>query len=223
MTDHKPTATERRAVITGLGVVAAGIGAVAATSAQAQSAGFSPARHELDAWMDEIPGQHRVFIDTNTALGGAEALLFGTNILNSHTNAYSGSDDEVAMIVCFRHYSTAFGFNDAIWDQYGAQLVNIMQYQGGDATPTSNPMNGGAGPNAGFSIGSLRDRGVQYAICENATGFFSRALAGATGGVADDIYAQLRANAIDNGRFVPAGVVAATRAQEYGYSLLYAG
>ena len=47
-------------------------------------------------------------------------------------------------------------------------------------------------------------------------------MADARGEAADDIYQELVANAIPNGRFVAAGVVAATRSQEYGYSLLYA-
>ena len=52
--------------------------------------------------------------------------------------------------------------------------------------------------------------------------------AGGTGitgpdGDADAIYKTMAANLIANARFVPAGVIAVTRSQEYGYSLLYAG
>ena len=48
-------------------------------------------------------------------------------------------------------------------------------------------------------------------------------IAGATDQNADDVFAELGRGLIPNARFVPAGVTAATRSQEYGYSLLSAG
>jgi intracellular sulfur oxidation DsrE/DsrF family protein len=51
----------------------------------------------------------------------------------------------------------------------------------------------------------------------------SQSLARATGGNAEEIYNELLANNIPGSRFVPAGVVAAARSQEHGYSLIYAG
>ena len=51
--------------------------AVGATSAYAQTspppADFEPARHDLDSWLGEMKGSHRVFIDSSTAGGGANA------------------------------------------------------------------------------------------------------------------------------------------------------
>jgi hypothetical protein len=38
----------------------------------------------------------------------------------------------------------------------------------------------------------------------------------------DDVYQELVDNAVPNSHFVAAGVLAATRAQEYGYSFMYA-
>mgnify|MGYP000706490341 CR=1 FL=1 len=43
------------------------------------------------------------------------------------------------------------------------------------------------------------------------------------GADAGDIYDEFRDAAVADSRFVAAGVFATTRAQEYGYSLLYAG
>ena len=56
-----------------------------------------------------------------------------------------------------------------------------------------------------------------------ATNFFAMQIAQDTGASKDNVYKDLVASAIPNGRFVPAGVVAVTRAQEYSYSLLSAG
>lgn len=101
---------ERRSVITGLGIAAAGIAATAATSAEAQqSQRFMPARHRIDAWMDELGGKHRVFIDSATAAGGGAAMLYANNLYGAQENAYAGSDSDLAMIICFRHFSTPFG------------------------------------------------------------------------------------------------------------------
>jgi hypothetical protein len=203
----------RRSVITGLGVAAAGA-TLAATTAKAQSRrqasnGFQPARHELDAWMDELPGSHRVFVDTSTAAGGSDGLLYATNIYNAHVNAYAGENSDLAMIVCFRHFSTALGFNAAIWDKYGEDLERTMTA----ARPA----------NVDSFIESVTANGAVIAICNNATHFFAGQLAANSDESADDVYAELVANAIDHSRFVSAGVMALTRAQEYGYSLLVAG
>jgi hypothetical protein len=113
------------------------------------------------------------------------------------------------MIVCFRHFSTALGFNDTIWDKYREGLETTMTA----ARPAGID---------GF-LASVAGSGAQYAICSNATRFFAGQLANDYAGTADDIYDELVASAIQNGRFVSAGVMALTRAQEYGYSLLVAG
>jgi len=203
----------RRSVITGLGVAAAGV-TLAATGAHAQTArsssrGFQPARHDLDAWMDEMPGSHRIFVDTSTAGGAADGLLYASNIYNAHVNAYSGETADLAMIVCFRHFSTALGFNEAIWEKYGEGLERTMT--------APRPANVTAFTN------SVAASGAQIAICDNATQFFSRQLSATEDGSFDDIYEELRNGAIENSRFVSAGVMALTRAQEYGYSVLVAG
>jgi hypothetical protein len=203
----------RRSVITGLGVAAAGA-TLAATSARAQTArsssgGFQPARHSQDAWMDEIPGSHRIFVDTSTAGGAADGLLYANNIYNAHVNAYSGEAADLAVIVCFRHFSTALGFSDAIWEKYGEGLEQTMAA----ARPA----------NIDSFVSSVTANGAEIAICDNATQFFSRQLANAVDRPFNEIYDELRDNAIANSRFVAAGVMALTRAQEYGYSVLVAG
>ncbi|HJO12640.1 MAG: hypothetical protein QGG67_05730 [Gammaproteobacteria bacterium] len=209
----------RRALITGMGVAAATGLAVSASSATAQSSAsedFEPERHSLDSWFEELAGVHRAFLDSSTIPGGESALLYAGNILAAHEEDYAGSASDYAMVVCFRHASTPFGFNDAIWAKYGAQLNRSA-----DPVPTTNPMNSPTFNNGQNTIASLVERGVHFAICLRATRSLSRRLARGSDDSADQVLAELRANAIPNGRFVPAGVVAATRAQEYDYSLLY--
>jgi intracellular sulfur oxidation DsrE/DsrF family protein len=213
----------RRMLITGMGVAAAAAAAaglaVSASSASAQNSsgsGFAAKRHSQDSWLGELAGEHRAFVDSSTVAGGENALRYASNILTAHEDDYAGSASDYAMVVCFRHGSTPFAFSDVIWEKYGAAFDSSA-----DPAPTTNPMNVPTGSNGQNSIGSLVERGVYFAICSRATRAFSGILARSTGLPADQVLQELLANPIPNSRFVPAGVVAATRAQEYGYSLLY--
>ncbi|MBT5032178.1 MAG: hypothetical protein HOM55_07775 [Proteobacteria bacterium] len=229
MKKSKQDITGRRSLIAGLGAVTAGI-AISATTASAQSgsANFEPARHDVDSWMGEMPGSHRVFIDTSTAVGGTDALGYANNLLNAQKNTYAGQESDFAMVVCYRHISTPFAFNDAMWGKYGEIFHGRMQYAdpaSGNA-PTVNLVNQPDRTdlrNFGKTIDSLGARGVKYVICSSATAGMARRIVATLGGSVEEVLDELVANAVDNSRFVSAGVMAATRAQEYGFSLLYAG
>lgn len=206
----------RRHIIGGLGAVAlAGLAAGSApAAAQSQTAGFVPKKHAQDAWMGEIAGDHRVFIDTSNAGGAANALRYSSNILDAHTGAYGGQDSDMAMIVCYRHTATPFAFNDAMWAKYAEGFALFTQERGDDGVaPTKNRLYD--------SVVATGQRGVHFAVCNKATATLSGILARSAGVPAQQIHDELLANAIPDARFVPAGVLAVARSQEYGYSLLY--
>jgi hypothetical protein len=77
--------------------------------------------------------------------------------------------------------------------------------------------------NGGDTLEKMRGRGVQFALCNAATRWYSGYIAGEVGGNAEEIYNEFVEHAIPASRFIHAGVFGTTRAQEYGYSLLYAG
>ena len=77
--------------------------------------------------------------------------------------------------------------------------------------------------NGGDTIAKMRGRKVTFALCNAATRWYAGYIAGETEGNRAEIYDALVESAIPDSRFVHAGVFATTRAQEYGYSLLYAG
>ena len=220
----------RRALITGMGVAATGlaIGASGPAAAQQSRAGFEPQRYDEDAWMDELGRHHRVFIDSARPEGGMEAVHYADGILRSHKNDYRGEYEDYGVIVCFRRFSTPLGYNDAIWKKYGALFsgrLNLPGPKSGEVFEV-NPLNIEGRrdlPSMGATIDEMAGRGVRFAICRNATNGMSRMLAQATGGSPEEIFKELTASGITNSRFVPAGVMAAARAQEYGYSLLYSG
>jgi len=219
----------RRRFLTGMGVVATG--ATLAASAQAANGQsenrFQPRRHGKDAWFEELAAgrDHRAFVDSSTGQGGATALNYANNILLGHREDYGGADSDYALIVCFRHQSTPLGYRDEMWEKYGHVFSRItgLTALGSDEPLRMNPLNidrPGYG-NRGNTLSALRARGVQFAICNKATRSISASLAQATGQSAESIYQELVKANIPQSRFVPAGVLAATRSQEYGYSLLY--
>lgn len=149
--------------------------------------------------------------------GGTNALRYTLYILNAHVNAYEGSEQDMAMIICCRHASTMLGFNDAMWEKYGSVFASTgrpPEQAAADAeTPVKNPQLS--------NFTGLADKGVHFAICNSATTMLAGLIARQTSQEATAVHAELVANTIPNAHMVPAGVMAVTRAQEYGYSLLY--
>jgi intracellular sulfur oxidation DsrE/DsrF family protein len=221
----------RRTLIAAAGVAAAAI-VLQPKSAQAQAAsgGFEPARHPEDAWLDTLPGKHRTIIDSFTPEGAGEALLFGNNLYVANAAGYGLTDADVAVIVTLRHRSTVFAFNDAMWAKYtkGMGQGFPLKDPKTNELPTVNLYNtpgyGAALPNFGLMIDTVAKRGMHFAICQMAT----RRIAGqivnsAPGSNIDAVYEELVANIVPNGHMVAAGVIAVTRAQEYGYTVMVAG
>ena len=221
----------RRALIVGAGSVVAAA-ALGARSAEAQSSGaFQPVHHSEDGWMDQRPGKHRVVIDSATPNGAGEAILYTNNLFNANNAAYAGgSDADLAIVVCMRHFATPFAFSDAMWAKYGKVIGGMVNFTDpkAKAAPTINlyrnsPEYGLTLPNLGNTIDAVTKRGAYFAVCDTATHFLASQMAGPMKMTAEEIYKELSTNLIPNSRLVSAGVMAVTRAQEHGYSLLYAG
>jgi hypothetical protein len=232
MTQQDDDTIGRRSLMTGVGIAVAAGFVAAGASAPAQAAKgrarFEPARHKLDAWFDEVPGHHRVFIDSATAVGGAYTLGYAFNLRNATNPAYAGEPADFAIVICFRHFSTPFGFGDALWAKYGQYFNDFMTYPDPvtGAAPKINLMNSAAVKtlgNRGETIDMQTAKGTQFAVCNTATRGVAGLIAGRTAGNVDAIHNELVAGAVKGARFVPAGVIALTRAQEYGYSVLTTG
>lgn len=217
MRDNDNNNSQRRALLGSLGMAAIASAALgsAPVIGQDASSGFKPRRHELDAWMNALPGDHRVFLDTDNTAGGTNALRYALNIINAHVNAYDGKEQDMAIIICYRHASTTLAFNDAMWQKYGSSFARLsrLPVEEGAAAPDKNAQTA--------TIADMAGRGVHFAVCDAATTMMSGFIAREAGLVAEDVHAELVANLIPNAHMVPAGVLALTRAQEHGYSFLY--
>jgi hypothetical protein len=229
---EKLSIVQRRSFLSRLGIGAAALGAGVAVAlpAQAQNRnGFQPRRHNEDAWLDTPKGGHRVVIDSSTPDGGGSALLYASNTFAANKAGYNLDPPDVAVVVVLRHFSTPFGYTDAIWAKYGMAFSELINFKDPKtkAAPATNLYNSGDYglmlTNFGNSIPSLIQKNVQFAICNVATHFFAGALADKTKGNADAIYQELSTGLIPNAHMAAAGVLAVNRAQEHGYSFLYAG
>src|ERR1017187_5804117 len=76
--------------------------------------------------------------------------------------------------------------------------------------------------NRGTTVDSILKHGVQLAVCSSATRGLAGVIATKAGAKTDDIFAELTSNLLSNSRMVPAGIVAVSRAQERGYTVVKA-
>jgi intracellular sulfur oxidation DsrE/DsrF family protein len=220
----------RRSFLSNLGVAATAAGAAtlasggASARAQTPSDGrWQPARHDKDDWFDQLPGKHRLFFDTTKPDALEDAIQFAGNFYSVNRGDYALEGVDLAVIVCMRHRSAPFAFNDAIWAKYGVTLAKRAEFTD-PKTKEAPKVNyftpvAPAAPARARGLAGLMKLGVQFAVCNLSTHGIAGMIASATGGKADDIYKELAANLIDQARIVPAGIVAVSRAQERGYSI----
>jgi intracellular sulfur oxidation DsrE/DsrF family protein len=177
-----------------------------------QSAGL--ARHPQDEWLDDAPQKHRVIFDTWMADKFADAVAFAGNWARVNKEQYGLTDADLALVIVARHGTTPFAFNEAIWRKYGKIFAANMSAN--DKTTHPNP----ATNLYASRLTNLTNQGMRLAVCNLTLRAYTQIIEEETGAEQDAIHKELTANAIGNAQFVPAGIVAVTRAQEHGYTLL---
>src|ERR1700704_4819023 len=105
----------RRSFLTRLGAGVTVAGTTLASGAslangQTASASFRPARHAPDDWMDKLPGKHPLVFDTTPPAGFGEALAYANNFLIASKDGYGLNDQDHAIIIIARHFSTPFAY-----------------------------------------------------------------------------------------------------------------
>jgi len=206
------------------GLVGVASGTSVAT-AQSTATNFRPARHSQDDWMEKMPGKHRLVFDTTTPAAFGGALAFANNYLTANKDGYGLNDQDHAIIIIARHFSTPFAYNDAMWKKHGKAMPPFVVLddpktkQRPDFNIYYEKDYGLDLPNFGATITEVQKKGVHFAVCQMATKFFAGNLAQASGGTADATYNELVANLVPNSHMVAAGIVAVNRAQERGFTL----
>lgn len=222
--------SERRSFLSrlnsGLVSLATLAGVAMAQEKPTPAAHWEPARHPKDDWLDKASVKHRLVFDTTVMDGAGEALAFAMNFYNANKAEYGLENSELGIVVVLRHRSAAFGFNDAMWAKYGATLASRSKVEDPKTgkAPTANLYNAtgyGEGlTNRGVTLENLAKQGTQFAVCALSTRAMAGMIARAAGSTTDVILAELTANLVTNARLVPAGIVAVSRAQERGYTLV---
>jgi intracellular sulfur oxidation DsrE/DsrF family protein len=184
---------------------------------------WQAARHDQDDWLDGNTAKHRVILDTWNPEHFPDALQFAGNIVETNKTDYDIPAGELAVVICVRHRTTPFAFNDAMWTKYGKSMSAQMAWTdpssqgtpGTLGTPTANPF--------GKRLTTLAAQGIQLAICNRTTRAYSGRAAREANAAGDVVLKEFMANTVIAGHFVPAGVVAVTRAQERGYANISIG
>ena len=225
----RESAMARRKFLTAMGTGAAFLGAgmsggPAAHAQAAPESAWKPARHAQDDWYDKIPGAHRYLIDSSSPEGFGWALQFAGNYYTANQDVYGLKDSDLAVIIVARHKSTSFGYNDSMWAKYGKQFSEQSEYV--DPKTKEPPKINVYGP-AGQTLQAgrmeaLAKKGAQFAVCQMSTRGIATRVAKANGLEVDAVIKEIAANLIPNARMVPAGVLAVNRAQERGYSFVFA-
>jgi intracellular sulfur oxidation DsrE/DsrF family protein len=232
MSKESPQSSERRSFFYSLN---AGVTSLAALTvcgiAIAQTKPterWEPAHHDKDDWLDKPVVKHRLVFDTTTHDGFGEALAYGSNFIRVNRSDYGLQNGDLAVVIVARSRSTPFAYNDAIWAKYGTAIAAQLRFEDPKTklAPKINVYNfgdyGRLLPNRNVTLDSLFKQGVQLAVCSVATRNLAQVIAEAAGGNADSINSELIANLVGNSRMVPAGIVAVSRAQERGYTLVRA-
>jgi intracellular sulfur oxidation DsrE/DsrF family protein len=214
LTFNPQPSQQRRSFLTRLnaGAALAALALGRPALARAKPARWEPTRHAQDNWMNQLPGKHRIVFDTTSDARFGDALLYASNFLVANKSGYSLQNTDLAVIIIARHLSTGFGFNNAMWAKYGAQMAKLSEMK---TQPASNPRLSGE-----TGIETLTRQGVHFAVCAMATSFFAGLMAKEMGLSAEAITAELSSNLVPNAHMVPAGIVAVNRAQELGYTLV---
>lgn len=229
---------DRRMWVAGMGAAAAGValggaaplaagetgsedrGGVESGAARPARVPFEPMRHPQDAWMDAVPGVHRVILDATSPVGAAEGITYSNNLFNASASGYQLADSDLALILVLRHNATSYAFSHRMWEKYGAALQEGTRtpLPEGAPVPVANPLNG----SGRTTLDALAARGAHFAVCGLSVRRIAGLIAG-PGGDVDAAISELAANTIPNAHIMAAGVVAMQRAQEFGYSAIHVG
>src|SRR5436853_41364 len=109
--------------------------------------------------------------DTTDSNGMNSALLYAGNYYTANRTAYNLQNNDLAVVIVARHFSTAYAYNETLWAKYGDQLSNFA-----DSTKPPSKTNTYA-----RQLAPMAERGVQFAVCQMATARIAGLIATAVG------------------------------------------
>src|SRR5262245_7496163 len=132
---NSDSALARRSFLTHVGagatILGAAVVATAQPAAEPQDFGdkpFQPVRHPQDAWLNQIPGKHRLVFDTTSADGANWGITFANNFFTANASGYGLKDSDLAVVIVMRHNSTSFAYSETIWGKYGENFSRLTNF-----------------------------------------------------------------------------------------------
>ena len=220
---HTEDIVPRRSFLSRLAVGLAAVGAVTGvTAALPVVATAESPGDEMDRWFGSMKGTYKAIYDCTGVSAAAGGVGFARNLLKFSADKLGTKDTDNSIVVCFRHFATPFGYNDAMWAKYPAMAAALKAEDPKTKLPATRNwlLHELWLEQPGTDIPSVVAHGVQFSICGAATEFISKLLAGTTGD-AKQIESDLSGNLIAGAKMAPAGVVALQRAQKAGFAYTY--
>jgi intracellular sulfur oxidation DsrE/DsrF family protein len=192
--------------------------------ARAEQASAAPRHGPPDeAWLRRLNGRHKQLFDAPRVDGG-RALAHVRNYLNAYRDAYGLRDAQVSALLILYAGTVPLAFTDEAWAAY--DLGKMAEIDDGAGRARRNvfraPAEGSSIPrDAGLD--ALMQRGVVVVLCNNSFGRWTRDIAAAGHGTADEVRAKLLGWLLPGITLVPAAVLAVNRAQEAGCTYFFCG
>ncbi len=228
---------KRRSFLTAAALTTAGFALPGDATAQAATPSAAPKRdgprdiprYPQDAWLDQLPGKHRLFLDATDVAGAGGALGYAWNFMRTSTTGYQLKDEDQAVVICLRHEATQFAFSNALWSKHDFLMKEKYTHpETGKKVKGGNVFRPGAtgtkSMDNDFTWDALAWRGVHFAICGTATRGLARQIAGARADkeAVQAVVDELMANAPGNAHLMASGILATQRAGEYAYTVVRA-
>jgi hypothetical protein len=191
-------------------------GALAAPTWRSLSASV-PATEEWDLrWVNRLRGEHRQIFDVGSVAEGQLRVV--KNWLNAHNEVFKLRDDQLIAVVGLASKGFPANAADPMWEKYPIGERWQVRDPATNTWAKRNIFTNAAQGTPAYanSVPSQVSRGVIFWQCNNALRGISGDLATATGGNAETVYQDLRANLLPHVRLVPAHTMLVGLCQEAG-------
>ena len=219
MLDEFTSSTPRRGFLGRFAAAALGLGVTSLAPEAANAAALKPADPKLEAWFGKLTGKHRVVFDAPESNSGFPAIWPRVYLLTTNAS-YPG--EGASTMVILRHEGLPLAFQDYLWSKYNlGEQFNIKM---GDAPATKNPYATITGlPLPGLGIVELLKTGTLIGACDVAMTVYSSAVATKMKLDPAVVKKDWIAGLLPGVMLVPSGVMAVSRAQEFGARYIFAG
>ena len=222
----------RRGFLGQLGISAAALSGIAGLPESAGAEGppspVDDAPVATSSWdmscVDRLAGaKYRVAFDTHTLSDGL-ALDLAATFMDQYHEVYGTTDDQTRAVVVMRQLGVQMAFGDALWDKYAIgeekKIIDPDTKLPARRNPWLRARAGALPVEAGSSMDRLRERGVIFLACNQASMNLARRYAENTKQDVETVKAEIRNGLVPGAILQPTGIFAMIRAQNAGAAFM---